>query len=32
MPDLQLAVPVDKLRWRPGLVLHGLKALPLKFA
>src|SRR5262249_53137060 len=32
MPNLRLAVPVDKLQWRPGLVLHGLKALPVEFA
>jgi cytochrome P450 len=31
VPDLRLAVPVDRLRWRPGLVLHGLKALPVTF-
>lgn len=30
--DLQLAVPQSKLRWRPGLVLRGLKALPVKFS
>jgi cytochrome P450 len=28
--DLQLAVPSSALRWRPGLVLRGLKALPVK--
>jgi cytochrome P450 PksS len=28
--DLQLAVKPDALRWRPGLVLRGLKALPVK--
>jgi cytochrome P450 PksS len=31
MPDLRLAVPAEALRWRPGLVLHGLKALPMTF-
>ena len=32
VPDLRLAVPMDRLRWRPGLVLHGMKALPVTFA
>ncbi len=32
VPDLRLAVPVDRLQWRPGLVLHGMKALPVAFA
>jgi cytochrome P450 PksS len=32
LPDLRLAVPADALRWRPGLVLHGLRALPVAFA
>ncbi len=32
MPDLRLAVPVNALRWRPGLILHGLKALPVAMA
>jgi cytochrome P450 len=32
VPDLRLANPADRLRWRPGLVLHGLKALPVTFA
>src|SRR5262249_36496630 len=31
LPDLRLAVPADALRWRPGLVLHGLRALPVAF-
>ena len=31
MPDLRLAVPVQSLRWRPGLVLHGMKSLPVTF-
>jgi len=30
--DLRLAVPRTALRWRPGLVLHGLKSLPLTIA
>jgi cytochrome P450 len=29
--DLQLAVDPSKLRWRSGLVLRGLKALPVSF-
>ncbi len=32
LPDLRLGVSRDRLRWRPGLVLQGLKALPLAFA
>ncbi len=30
--DLQLVVPPDALRWRSGLVLRGLKALPVNLA
>jgi cytochrome P450 len=29
--DLRLAVPPTRLRWRSGLVLRGLKALPVSF-
>jgi cytochrome P450 len=29
--DLQLAVEPTRLRWRSGLVLRGLKALPVSF-
>lgn len=29
--DLRLAVPREKLRWRRGLVLRGLEALPVEF-
>jgi cytochrome P450 PksS len=32
LPDLSLAVPPAALRWRRGLVLHGLEALPVAFA
>ena len=32
MPDLRLAVPPKALRRRPGLVLHGLKSLPVTFS
>jgi cytochrome P450 len=32
LPDLRLAVPPSALRWRRGLVLRGLEALPLSFA
>jgi cytochrome P450 PksS len=32
IPDLRLAVPAEALRRRPGLVLHGLEALPVAFA
>ena len=30
--DLRLSVPVQKLRWRRGLVLRGLRALPVEFS
>jgi cytochrome P450 len=30
-PDLRLAVASAALRWRPGLVLRGLEALPVEF-
>jgi cytochrome P450 PksS len=29
-PNLTLAVDVDSLRWRPGMVLRGLQALPVR--
>jgi cytochrome P450 PksS len=29
-PVLQLGVPAEKLRWRPGLTVRGLEALPLQ--
>ena len=32
IPDLRLAVPRQALRRRPGLVLHGLKSLPVAFS
>jgi cytochrome P450 len=32
IPDLRLAVPPQALRRRPGLVLHGLKSLPVAFS
>jgi cytochrome P450 len=32
LPDLRLARPASTLRRRPGLVLHGLEALPVAFA
>jgi cytochrome P450 len=32
LPELRLARPVSSLRRRPGLVLHGLEALPVAFA
>jgi cytochrome P450 PksS len=31
MPKLRLAVPAAKLRWKRGLVLRGLRELPLEF-
>jgi cytochrome P450 PksS len=30
-PDLRLAVPPERLRWRRGLLLRGLEALPVTF-
>jgi cytochrome P450 len=32
IPDLRLGVPSQALRRRPGLVLHGLKSLPVVFS
>ena len=29
LPGLRLSIPADRLRWRPGLVVRGLEALPL---
>jgi len=31
MPKLRLRVPYNEIRWRPGLVLRGVKALPVEF-
>jgi len=31
IPDLRLAVKQSSLRWRPGLVLRGLRSLPMAF-
>ena len=31
LPRLQLAVPIEKLRWRKSLVLRGLVALPVTY-
>lgn len=31
MPNLKLACPPEKLRWRKSLVLRGLEALPVRF-
>jgi cytochrome P450 PksS len=31
LPDVRLAVPPRELRWRGGLILRGLEALPLAF-
>ena len=31
LPNLRLAVPAEKLRWRATPVVRGLKALPLRF-
>jgi cytochrome P450 len=29
-PDLRLAVPVEELSWRPGLLIRGLEHLPVR--
>jgi cytochrome P450 len=31
MPELRLADPPESLTWRPGMVLRGLKGLPVEF-
>jgi cytochrome P450 len=31
MPNLRLAAPYGEIRWKPGLVLRGVKALPVEF-
>ncbi|MHC0433879.1 cytochrome P450 family protein [Streptomyces sp. O3] len=31
LPDLQLAVPEEELRWRGGLIMRGLRKLPVSF-
>jgi len=31
MPKLRLRVPYNEIRWRPGLVLRGVKSLPVEF-
>ncbi|MGW3562964.1 cytochrome P450 [Streptomyces sp. NPDC000941] len=32
LPDIELAVPAEKLEWRTGLFQRGLTALPVRFA
>jgi cytochrome P450 len=32
IPDLQLSKPADALLWKRGLVLRGLKSLPVIFS
>ncbi|RFU87883.1 cytochrome P450 [Streptomyces triticagri] len=32
LPDLRLAVNPDDLRWRGGLIMRGLRTLPVEFA
>jgi cytochrome P450 len=32
LPNLRLAVPPEKLRWRRGVLLHSLENLPVAFA
>ncbi|KJK46602.1 cytochrome P450 [Streptomyces sp. NRRL F-4428] len=31
LPDLELAVPSQDLRWRGGLIMRGLRTLPVRF-
>lgn len=31
LPDLRLAVPAEKLRWRTGFIIRGLRKLPVAF-
>ncbi|QDQ11980.1 cytochrome P450 family protein [Streptomyces spectabilis] len=31
LPDLQLAVEPEELRWRGGLIMRGLRTLPVRF-
>jgi cytochrome P450 PksS len=31
LPNLRLAAPVEKLRWRTGYVIRGVKRLPVAF-
>jgi cytochrome P450 PksS len=30
MPKLRLAVPYNEIRWKPGLILRGVKRLPVE--
>ncbi|MFB6839845.1 cytochrome P450 [Streptomyces sp. NPDC056361] len=32
LPDLRLAVDPDELRWRGGLIMRGLRTLPVEFS
>lgn len=31
LPDIELAVDVDDLAWSEGLLLHGMKAMPVRY-
>jgi cytochrome P450 len=31
LPNLRLRVPADEIKWKPGLVLRGVKSLPVEF-
>jgi cytochrome P450 len=31
MPKLRLAMPYNEIRWKSGLVLRGVKSLPVEF-
>jgi cytochrome P450 PksS len=31
MPKLRLAAPYNEIRWKPGLILRGVKTLPVEF-
>jgi len=31
MPNLRLSIAPDQIRWRGGIILRGLEALPVSF-
>ena len=31
MPDLRPAIPLDKLQWRPSMIIRGLQSFPVLF-
>jgi len=32
VPDIELAVPVERLTYRPAALMHGLESLPIRFS